>query len=177
MPYHAGRIFTYTMLAVIATYASSSFFTVAGYKKFSIVAMVISAIFLLSILFPQLGSKIGLKSRLAGNSFISKIISKSSKNLFLNPRGANGFILGVLLGLMPCALVFSAIFFAVASGSAFNAAKIMIAFGLGTVPALFFVAYGGGYFQKFFKTNKVFFTKTAATLSLVALLNFVIKIL
>jgi sulfite exporter TauE/SafE len=175
LPYHLGRISTYTILAMVATYATSSFFTEAGYKKFSIAAIIVAALFLIGVLFPVVSPTklLGGKS----SAKFSNFISSHSKNLFANPRGFNGFKLGAILGLMPCALVFSALFFAAASGTIFNAATIMMAFGAGTIPALFITAYGGSYLQKFLKNNKAIFTKSAAALSLVALVNFALKII
>lgn len=44
--------------------------------------------------------------------------------------------LGFLWGWLPCGLVYSALMFAMAQGSAIDAAIVMLAFGLGTLPAV-----------------------------------------
>jgi sulfite exporter TauE/SafE len=49
---------------------------------------------------------------------------------------------GGLTGLLPCGLVYAALAFPVASGSAVVGALAMAAFGLGTVPALSVAAWG-----------------------------------
>ncbi|GGI90489.1 sulfite exporter TauE/SafE family protein [Shewanella gelidii] len=46
------------------------------------------------------------------------------------------FIAGIIWGWLPCGLVYSTLTWSVASGSAIEGAKIMFAFGLGTLPAL-----------------------------------------
>lgn len=52
------------------------------------------------------------------------------------------FAFGAVNGLLPCGLVYAALAFPVASGSAIAGAAAMVAFGLGTAPALGFAATG-----------------------------------
>lgn len=49
---------------------------------------------------------------------------------------AKGALLGGLWGWLPCGLVYSALGYAMAQGSASGGALIMLAFGLGTLPAV-----------------------------------------
>lgn len=49
-------------------------------------------------------------------------------------------VAGLLWGLLPCGLVYSALTMAFASGGPFNGASLMLAFGLGTLPNL--LAFG-----------------------------------
>ena len=63
---------------------------------------------------------------------------------FLRPMGCrisspsviSKFILGLMLGFLPCGLIYAALLKAMASGSALNGALTMLAYGLGTVSAL-----------------------------------------
>lgn len=56
---------------------------------------------------------------------------------FRGQRGWTGrFLLGLVTGLLPCGLVYSALALPIASGSALSGAVTMVVFGLGTVPAL-----------------------------------------
>lgn len=48
----------------------------------------------------------------------------------------HAFVLGGLWGWLPCGLVYSSLTWAAASGSAWNAATLMMAFGLGTLPVM-----------------------------------------
>ncbi len=50
------------------------------------------------------------------------------------------FSLGLLWGWLPCGLVYSTLFAAAAAGSALGGALVMVAFGLGTIPAMLGVA-------------------------------------
>jgi sulfite exporter TauE/SafE len=49
---------------------------------------------------------------------------------------AHGFALGALNGLLPCGMVYTALTASLALGSATRAALFMLAFGVGTLPAL-----------------------------------------
>ena len=50
------------------------------------------------------------------------------------------FLLGLATGLLPCGMVYAALAMAVAAGSAGGGALTMVAFGVGTVPALALLA-------------------------------------
>ena len=56
-------------------------------------------------------------------------------------RGA--FAVGLLWGWLPCGLVYAALALALASGGAFEGASTMLAFGLGTLPALVMLGFAG----------------------------------
>jgi len=49
---------------------------------------------------------------------------------------AKGFVLGAIWGWLPCGLVYSALVYAMAQGNSLGGGAIMLAFGLGTLPAL-----------------------------------------
>lgn len=51
---------------------------------------------------------------------------------------------GVGWGLMPCAMVWGALFYAMAAGSSLGGAATMLGFGLGTIPAVTVAALGIG---------------------------------
>lgn len=56
-------------------------------------------------------------------------------------RGA--FAIGLLWGWLPCGLVYAALALALVSGGAFEGASTMLAFGLGTLPALIALGFAG----------------------------------
>ena len=61
----------------------------------------------------------------------------------LAARQPGGFRLGLLLGLLPCGLLYTALAAATATGSAWGGALAMASFGAGTIPALSAVALTG----------------------------------
>ena len=54
-----------------------------------------------------------------------------------------GYLLGVALGFLPCGFLYAALAAAAASASAPGGALAMLAFGLGTIPALVVVGIAG----------------------------------
>jgi uncharacterized protein len=59
-----------------------------------------------------------------------------SKKLMPVNSLSKAFSLGIIWGWLPCGLVYSALMFAMAQGEAINSAVVMLAFGLGTLPAV-----------------------------------------
>lgn len=55
------------------------------------------------------------------------------------------FVMGMILGLLPCGLVYTAVMAGVARGSAGAGAMALIAFGLGTLPTLVGVAFANSF--------------------------------
>jgi sulfite exporter TauE/SafE len=52
------------------------------------------------------------------------------------------FLSGLAWGLMPCAMVYAALFTAMLTGSAAGGALVMLAFGVGTLPGLIAASFG-----------------------------------
>lgn len=76
------------------------------------------------------------------------------------PRAA--FFAGIILGFHPCGLIFAMLLSATATGSAWAGAVTLLAFGIGTSPALLSVAAAGWYGSKRLRGRK--FTYIAAAL-------------
>lgn len=64
------------------------------------------------------------------------------------PGGSGAFASGLMWGLLPCGMVYGALFYAMLSGSAFTGAAVMAGFGLGTAPAVTAVAFGLSSFRR-----------------------------
>ena len=63
-------------------------------------------------------------------------LARFGKRFMLSVRPANKFRLGLVLGFLPCGLIYAALLKAVDAGSAIGGALTMLAFGLGTSLAL-----------------------------------------
>jgi sulfite exporter TauE/SafE len=127
--YTAGRVVTYAVLGAVAG-ALGSVVQLAGallglQRAASVVAggtLVIWALVALSDLAPRLNTGGNLFARVAGR---------------LKGRvPGHPFATGLLLGLLPCGLLYSALIAAVARGGATQGAAALALFGLGTAPAL-----------------------------------------
>ncbi len=63
-------------------------------------------------------------------------IEPLSRRLFPVQSIKNAFLLGIFWGWLPCGLVYTLLFWAIASADAVKGALIMLSFGLGTLPTL-----------------------------------------
>ena len=91
------------------------------------------------------------------------------KNLFQSPYGFNGFLLGVILGFIPCGLLYGAFALSASIANPMIAALGMFLFGMMTFPALFLTASGGYFFLKFSKMNFKLISKIVILINVVTL--------
>ncbi len=87
-----------------------------------------------------------------------KFLPKTLSPLFLNPRGLNGYLLGLVLGFIPCGLLYGAFLISASITKPYLACIGMFLFGISTIPSLLLVA-SGSYF--FFKIDSLWFKKIA----------------
>lgn len=64
---------------------------------------------------------------------------------------SEAILLGLLWCVLPCGLIYSVLLLAIASANPIQAFFIMLAFGLGTLPALFLVNVFSGFFIRLFQ--------------------------
>ncbi|HEU5047862.1 MAG TPA: sulfite exporter TauE/SafE family protein [Rickettsiales bacterium] len=142
LPYHAGRMTTYTFLGVLACTLTAPLLHAPALKILSAILLVAAGILFLASAFSQLfpTKYFQFKFNLCGAPhWIMQRI-----NLILPSHTlAAGYVLGVLLGFLPCGLVYAAVLAAAATGNVTQAAVGMMAFAVGTVPMLTVIALGG----------------------------------
>ncbi len=147
IPYHAGRITTYALMAAFLSGVLNIAFLFLPIRGFVIAPMLILAgiIFLISAfpvaarIFPWAARiKVGVPYRILSGA-VTKISGRKS--------ALKQYSLGLLLGFMPCGLVLSALLAASTAPSSFQAGLAMAAFGAGTMPALIATALGGRALQ------------------------------
>lgn len=73
---------------------------------------------------------------------VSQRVARAARPL--SGRIVGPFAAGLAWGLMPCAMVYGALFTAMLTGSAADGASVMAAFGLGTLPGLIIASAGIG---------------------------------
>lgn len=84
---------------------------------------------------------------LPGPSWLDRVLSPVSNRIaWLTSRLAGRrpapFLTGLAWGMMPCAMVYGALFTAMLTGSAAGGATVMAGFGLGTLPSLVLLTLG-----------------------------------
>lgn len=120
--YHAGRILTYTFLGMLAG-GSSSLIGVLGSGSVSRGVMEI----------------VGGSLMLMAGFWTLPVWPPFLTRWFLRLQIKNHFITGILLGFLPCGLVYAMLAKALAVSQPVTSSGVMLAFGLGTVPALLIV--------------------------------------
>jgi len=149
LPYHLGRIVTYSFLGLLA---GSTFGLIAHFEWFSMVSRVMLgmvAVIFIFMFFEKLSSLFNLGFRLPfrlgglpGCSF--SLIRRLSQSPTIWHRVG----LGMVLGLLPCGLVFAGLMAVAAKGSGVLGFAGMAAFGAGTIPALAALSLGGSQIIK-----------------------------
>lgn len=144
LPYHLGRITTYIMLGVFAASMMAVFRDAVVFKYISAVMLMCAAwFFVASAMRLRSFSKVqawlaGVCSRcLPTNVF--HWFSSRAKSLSASPSGVRGYGLGMLLGFIPCGLVYGALMAVAATGDVVRGVMGMALFGLGTLPSLWVV--------------------------------------
>ncbi len=139
MPYHLGRATTYVALGALAGAAGQSVRSIPGLDWVAAGWLTLAAIMFLA--HAVFGS--GLLRGSGGEGRLARILSGTARPLFARPTGLRGYALGLMLGFLPCALLYAALAVAAGSGGARGGATAMAAFVLGTVPGLVTVGLTG----------------------------------
>ena len=69
----------------------------------------------------------------------------AARALMRQPTGLRGYLLGILLGFLPCGLLYGALVAAAATGEPLAAAFAMLAFAVGTFPLSWAIGYGSRF--------------------------------
>jgi len=165
LPYHSGRAITYILLAVLLSLPLQLMSRLPQLRFIPAIALALGALLFLVLAFRGLRGSLETGASGAG---IGAWLGRAAKPLFAKPWGWRGIGLGMLLGFLPCGLLYAAIGAAAATSDPVAAAMSMAVFTLGTFPMLWLVGYLGGWAQR--KWNRL----ARPVLPAVALLNAIV---
>jgi sulfite exporter TauE/SafE len=146
IPYYFGKALTYCALLSVVFFISENFKNTVFYKYLALFFLGLAALIFLRIAINKNFNfiKIPILQKFVTNQVDMK-----------NTMGLRGVIAGMILGLIPCGLVYAAIVAALsATDNVFIALAAMFAFAMATVPGLFVISYLGQYVLK--KYAKIF---------------------
>lgn len=153
--YNIGRLTSYTIAGALIGAALAGLSTLNGTTN-PLVYMRLFAAIMMIILGLYIGQWwFGLTSIERIGQKFWRYISPLATTLLPLKSPVKALPFGFLWGWLPCGLVYSTLTWAAVSGSALNGAAVMLAFGLGTLPAMLAI---GGFADKL-KTwlkNRVF---------------------
>lgn len=152
-PYHLGRATTYAALGGIAAALTHGLIEATEWRRLSAMLLALAALFFLVYAARGLGLAVPGSRTPGGGSGWGRRFGRWARPLFDRPLGWRGYGLGILLGFLPCGLLYGALAAAAASGHALVGALAMLAFSLGTVPALIAVGIAGHVAGGRFRSN------------------------
>ncbi len=143
LPVTAGsRLLSVTWLPPVLLWAAAAFFLWQGLIKLEAVPAPLAAI---------LGTRGAATS--GPTLGLLRPIGAVARHLMKNPVGAQGYVLGLLLGFLPCGLLYGAIAAAAATGDSLAAAFAMLAFAAGTFPLSWAIGFGSRFATQRFRTK------------------------
>lgn len=147
--YNGGRLFSYAVMGAIASGLVSGVIQISQFAQGLNILRFLAAIMmiLLALYIGRFWNGLSFFENI-GNKIWRHLSPISAKLLPLKSPMAS-FPLGLLWGWLPCGLVYSALSWAIASGSWQQGLLIMLAFGAGTLPAMLFVGSFAGKMHKF----------------------------
>lgn len=148
LPYHLGRVTTYAALGALSGGAGGALVAFSGFRWLAAALLLVAASLLIAQAMKSLGAPLPAPPRLAVAlnrlaAPVTRRIGRANKKFSNAPASLRGYALGVLLGFLPCGLLYGALFAAASSGSLLAGAAIMAAFAAGTAPALGVLAATG----------------------------------
>ncbi|MBI3562062.1 MAG: sulfite exporter TauE/SafE family protein [Gammaproteobacteria bacterium] len=135
--YNLGRILSYSVLGAVAgalAHLGSRLFI--NTHAVQLVLQVIAALFMLALGLYLAGWWRGLVKLERLGHLLWRHIEPRARGLLPIASYPQAVIVGMVWGWLPCGLVYSILFYAMSSGTAWHGALLMFCFGLGTLPTL-----------------------------------------
>ncbi len=143
---HAGRLLVYVAGGMVLGAAGSAFYGAFDHAEAYLVMRWAAAVALgwIGLSVAGFAPSLAVVDRFAAP--IAQSLRFSPAPAFAGGRGA--FASGLLWGVLPCGMVYGALFYAMLSGSALGGGAVMAGFGLGTLPSVTTVALGISSFRR-----------------------------
>ena len=147
--YHAGRISSYTLLGAFLGLLAGSV---------PLAAWTLGLRYLAGFLLIAMGLYIadwwrGLTYLERAGAVLWRPVQRFSARWLPVRRARDAYALGLGWGLMPCGLIYSALAYALTAQDALHAAALMLAFGLGTLPAMLGTSFAAGSVSRILKSR------------------------
>jgi len=141
--YHAGRRSSYTALGALLGALAGS----VNIAQWTMVLRYVAGILLIGM-----GLSIGdwwrgMSMLERAGAHLWRPVQKLSSRLLPIKHWFQGYLLGLCWGLMPCGLIYSALAWSATAQDAARSGLLMLAFGLGTLPAMLSTSFGAAKVQ------------------------------
>lgn len=161
LTYNLGRIASYSFMGLLVGLFGQGFAELGGITWLrSLAGLLLIAMGLYLANWWR-----GLTYLETGGRYLWAYLQPLGKPLMPVNSAPKALLLGALWGWLPCGLVYSALVYAMAQGQAFNAAVLMLAFGLGTLPAVLTTGLAAQQFARLLQQRHI---RWAFALSIIA---------
>lgn len=130
LSYNVGRIASYTLMGLLAGLVAG------GITPLDPVLRLLAGLLLIAMGLYLAGWWRGLTWLERGGAVVWRRLQPLGKSLLPVRREPQALLLGALWGWLPCGLVYTALAYALAQGNVWASGGTMLAFGLGTLPAV-----------------------------------------
>ena len=136
LAYNAGRILTYSALGAVAGLAGQSMTWMGRLAGISSTASIIAGVLMILAGVAMFGWLPRLAALGQSSAVVTSRFLRPLRSLLSSSGLSHRFALGLMLGFLPCGLIYGALMKSLSAGSAFGGAVNMLAFGLGTAASL-----------------------------------------
>ena len=134
--FNFGRIATYAFLGLIGAFLLGGAGEMLNVPRWSMILRLLTALLIFLIGFQFLFNVRALAIIERGGAKIWNRVLPVAVRVSSLPGGTGRLLVGFCWGFLPCGLVYSVLLTASAAGSPVSGAIVMLAFGLGTLPAM-----------------------------------------
>ena len=155
LTYNAGRILSYGLAGALVGGSASALGMLFDVDTYLLALRTLAGLMMIvtGLYIAQIWSGVVQIERLG--KFIWRFISPLANKVVPIKTMKNAFLGGMLWGWLPCGLVYSTLTWAVAANSAQQGGLIMLAFGLGTLPALLSAGVAANLLSQWVQTKAV----------------------
>jgi sulfite exporter TauE/SafE len=139
--YNTGRVATYTLIGALAGWLGSALAYTDRFREVSRILLVASDLFIILVGLGTAGLFAGLSVARLDFPGPLRAMTAAVQRLRQLPPGLSALPLGLLFGFLPCGYLYAVVISAAQGADPLLGALTLLAFGLGTVPAL--LLFGG----------------------------------
>lgn len=140
LQYNLGRVFVYTLMGTLMGFLGTSL-------RWTGLLQILSIASGLGIILYSWRKYIYTTGGGKRPAFIQKFVAGSIGRLLASATPFRMLLMGMLNGLLPCGMVYTALIGSVVMAHPLTGATYMLFFGLGTLPGLIFVAFSARFFD------------------------------
>ncbi len=153
--YNAGRIGSYMAAGAIAGGMAGNAQALTNVASLQIAGYWAANLMLVALGLTLMGAWYGLAKLEQAGGVVWRRVQPLMRPLLPMDTPRKALALGALWGWVPCGMVYSVLLAAMLTGSAYSGAAVMLAFGLGTLPALLAIGLAGAGATRWIRERRV----------------------